>query len=130
MEQIRRRSVGLELINKSCYRRGDIFYADLGKNDGSEQSGVRPVVIIQNDKGNRYSPTSIVAAITSQINKARLPTHVYISSEKYGLNRDSVILLEQVRTLDKSKLKEKIGTLDFKTIEKLNFALGTSIGLI
>ena len=88
-------------------KRGDIFYADLSPVIGSEQGGIRPVIIIQNDIGNKYSPTVIVAAITSQINKAKLPTHVEISSEEYGLNRDSVVLLEQIRTLDKKRLKEK-----------------------
>ena len=88
-------------------KRGDIFYADLSPVIGSEQGGIRPVIIIQNDIGNKYSPTVIVAAITSQINKAKLPTHVEISSEEYGLNRDSVVLLEQIRTLDKKRLKER-----------------------
>ena len=90
-------------------KRGDIFYADLSPVIGSEQGGIRPVIIIQNDIGNKYSPTVIVSAITSQINKAKLPTHVEISSVEYGLNRDSVVLLEQIRTLDKKRLKEKIG---------------------
>ena len=90
-------------------KRGDIFYADLSPVVGSEQGGIRPVIVIQNDVGNKYSPTVIVAAITSQINKAKLPTHVEISSEAYGLNKDSVVLLEQIRTLDKRRLKEKIG---------------------
>ena len=102
-------------------KRGDIFYADLSPVIGSEQGGIRPVIIIQNDIGNKYSPTVIVAAITSQINKAKLPTHVEISSEEYGLNRDSVVLLEQIRTLDKNRLKEKIGHMtetDMKTVDK------------
>jgi mRNA interferase MazF len=90
-------------------KRGDIYYADLSPVIGSEQGGIRPVLIIQNDIGNKYSPTIIIAAITSQINKAKLPTHVEISSEEYGLNKDSVILLEQVRTIDKRRLKDKIG---------------------
>ena len=89
-----------------CKKRG-YFYADLSPVIGSEQGGIRPVIIIQNDIGNKYSPTVIVAAITSQINKAKLPTHVEISSEEYGLNRDSVVLLEQIRTLDKKKIKRK-----------------------
>ncbi|HBM79437.1 MAG TPA: PemK family transcriptional regulator, partial [Clostridiaceae bacterium] len=86
-------------------KRGDIFYADLSPVIGSEQGGVRPVLIVQNDIGNKYSPTVIIAAITSQINKAKLPTHIEISSAEYGLNKDSVILLEQVRTIDKRRLK-------------------------
>ena len=90
-------------------KRGDIFYADLSPVIGSEQGGIRPVIIIQNDIGNKYSPTVIVAAITSQINKAKLPTHIEISAHEYGLNKDSVILLEQIRTIDKKRLREKIG---------------------
>ena len=93
-------------------RRGDIFYADLSPVVGSEQGGIRPVIIIQNDMGNKYSPTVICAAITSQINKAKLPTHIEISAEKYGLVKDSVILLEQIRTIDKKRLREKIGGTD------------------
>ena len=104
-------------------KRGDIFYADLSPVVGSEQGGIRPVIIIQNDIGNRYSPTVIVAAITSQINKAKLPTHVEISSEEYGLNRDSVVLLEQIRTLDKKRLKEKIGHMTEDDMKKVNKSL-------
>ena len=111
-------------------KRGDIFYADLSPVIGSEQGGIRPVIIIQNDIGNRYSPTVIVAAITSQINKAKLPTHVEISSEEYGLNRDSVVLLEQVRTLDKKRLKEKIGHMPEEDMRKVNKALLISLNLI
>ncbi|MGL5648742.1 MAG: type II toxin-antitoxin system PemK/MazF family toxin, partial [Clostridium sp.] len=110
--------------------RGDIFYADLSPVIGSEQGGIRPVIIIQNDIGNRYSPTVIVAAITSQINKAKLPTHVEISSEEYGLNRDSVVLLEQVRTLDKKRLKEKIGHMTDSDMRKVNKSLLISLSLI
>lgn len=110
-------------------KRGDIFYADLSPVIGSEQGGIRPVIIMQNDIGNRYSPTVIVAAITSQINKAKLPTHVEISSEEYGLNRDSVVLLEQVRTLDKRRLKEKIGHMTDEDMKKVNSALLISFGL-
>ena len=109
------------LMTTMVIKRGDIFYADLSPVIGSEQGGVRPVLIIQNDIGNKYSPTVIVAAITSQINKAKLPTHVEISSEEYGLNRDSVVLLEQIRTLDKKRLKEKIGHMtetDMKKVDK------------
>ena len=111
-------------------KRGDIFYADLSPVIGSEQGGIRPVIIMQNDIGNRYSPTVIVAAITSQINKAKLPTHVEISSEEYGLNRDSVVLLEQIRTLDKRRLKEKIGHMTDADMKKVDRALLISIGLI
>lgn len=110
-------------------KRGDIFYADLSPVIGSEQGGIRPVIIMQNDIGNRYSPTVIVAAITSQINKAKLPTHVEISSEEYGLNRDSVVLLEQIRTLDKKRLKEKIGHMTDSDMQKVNKALLISLSL-
>lgn len=110
-------------------KRGDIFYADLSPVIGSEQGGVRPVLIIQNDIGNRYSPTVIAAAITSQINKAKLPTHIEISSDEYGLNKDSVILLEQVRTIDKKRLKEKIGHISDDLMEKVNEGLSISFGL-
>ncbi|WP_040213305.1 type II toxin-antitoxin system PemK/MazF family toxin [Clostridium polynesiense] len=110
-------------------KRGDIFYADLSPVIGSEQGGIRPVIIIQNDIGNKYSPTVIVAAITSQINKAKLPTHVEISSEEYGLNKDSVVLLEQVRTLDKKRLKEKIGHVTDSDMEKVDKSLLISVGL-
>ncbi len=110
-------------------KRGDIFYADLSPVVGSEQGGIRPVIIIQNDVGNKYSPTVIVAAITSQINKAKLPTHVEISSEAYGLNKDSVVLLEQIRTLDKRRLKEKIGHMTDIDMKKVDDSLLISIGL-
>lgn len=110
-------------------KRGDIFYADLSPVVGSEQGGIRPVIIIQNDVGNKYSPTVIVAAITSQINKAKLPTHVEISSEEYGLNKDSVVLLEQIRTLDKKRLKEKIGHMTESDMKKVDEALSISVGL-
>ena len=110
-------------------KRGDIFYADLSPVVGSEQGGIRPVIVIQNDIGNRYSPTVIVAAITSQINKAKLPTHVEISSEEYGLNRDSVVLLEQIRTLDKKRLKEKIGHMTEDDMKKVNKSLLISLNL-
>ncbi|EMT37933.1 Growth inhibitor [Thermoanaerobacter thermohydrosulfuricus WC1] len=111
-------------------KRGDIFYADLSPVIGSEQGGIRPVLIIQNDIGNKYSPTVIVAAITSQINKAKLPTHVEINGAEYGLNKDSVVLLEQIRTIDKKRLKEKIGHFDQEMMEKVNEALQISLGLI
>ncbi len=110
-------------------KRGDIYYADLSPVIGSEQGGVRPVLVVQNDVGNRYSPTIIAAAITSQINKAKMPTHIEISAETCGLSRDSVVLLEQVRTIDKKRLKEKIGHLDEERMDKVNFALEVSFGL-
>ena len=110
-------------------KRGDIFYADLSPVVGSEQGGVRPVLIVQNDIGNKYSPTVIAAAITSQINKAKLPTHIEISAQEYGLLKDSVILLEQIRTIDKKRLREKIGHLDDELMEKVNEALNVSFGL-
>jgi mRNA interferase MazF len=111
-------------------KRGDIFYADLSPVIGSEQGGVRPVLIVQNDVGNKYSPTVIAAAITSQINKAKLPTHIEISAQEYGLIKDSVILLEQIRTIDKKRLREKIGHLDDDLMDKVNEALGISFGLM
>lgn len=110
-------------------KRGDIFYADLSPVVGSEQGGVRPVLIVQNDIGNKYSPTVIAAAITSQINKAKLPTHIEISAQEYGLQKDSVILLEQIRTIDKKRLREKIGRLDDELMQKVNDAITISFGL-
>jgi mRNA interferase MazF len=110
-------------------QRGDIFYADLSPVVGSEQGGVRPVLIIQNNMGNRYSPTIICAAITSQINKAKLPTHIEIDSHQYTLVRDSVVLLEQVRTVDKKRLREKICHLDESLMGKVDRALLVSFGL-
>lgn len=111
-------------------KRGDIFYADLSPVVGSEQGGVRPVLVVQNDVGNRYSPTVIVSAITSQINKAKLPTHIEISASDYGLIKDSVILLEQIRTIDKKRLKEKIGHLDDELMLMVNDALKISFGML
>ena len=110
-------------------KRGYLYYADLSPVVGSEQGGIRPVLIIQNDIGNKYSPTVIVAAITSQINKAKLPTHIEISANEYGLNKDSVILLEQIRTIDKKRLREKIGFLDKNMMLKVNNSLQISLGL-
>jgi mRNA interferase MazF len=111
-------------------KRGDIFYADLSPVVGSEQGGIRPVLVVQNNIGNKYSPTVIVAAITSQINKAKLPTHIEISASEYGLTKDSVVLLEQVRTIDKRRLREKIGHSDDEMMDKVNEALLISFGLI
>ena len=103
-------------------KRGDIFYADLSPVVGSEQGGVRPVVVVQNDVGNKYSPTVVIAAITSQINKAKLPTHVAIERSKYGLPKNSVILAEQIRTIDKKRLREKVGSFDDRVLIKLDEA--------
>lgn len=111
-------------------KRGDIYYADLSPVIGSEQGGIRPVLVIQNDVGNKYSPTVIAAAITSQINKAKMPTHIELAAKEYGLNKDSVILLEQIRTIDKRRLREKIGRIDEKTMDSVNNALSISFGLV
>ena len=111
-------------------KRGDMFYADLSPVVGSEQGGIRPVLIIQNDLGNKYSPTVIAAAITSQTTKNKLPTHIEIQSNEGGLKNDSVILTEQIRTIDKSRLKEKIGHIEDENVMKqINNALGVSFGL-
>ena len=110
-------------------KRGDIYYADLSPVVGSEQGGVRPVLIIQNDVGNKYSPTVIATAITSQINKAKMPTHIELDANEYGLSKDSVVLAEQIRTIDKRRLKEKIGHLDSNLMDKVNEALEISFGL-
>lgn len=111
-------------------RRGDMYYADLSPVIGSEQGGVRPVLIIQNDIGNKHSPTVIVSAITSQQNKSKLPTHIELGSQELGLKSDSILLTEQIRTIDKSRLKEKIGHIDDNSImNKINNALGVSFGL-
>lgn len=111
-------------------KRGDVYFADLSPVVGSEQGGVRPVLIIQNDIGNRFSPTVIVAAITAQIQKAKLPTHVEINAVSYGFDRDSVILLEQVRTIDKQRLTDKITHLDDEMMGRVTEALQISLGLI
>ena len=110
-------------------KRGDIYYADLSPVVGSEQGGMRPVLIIQNDVGNRYSPTVIAAAITSRMGKTRLPTHIDVYADKVGLSKDSVILLEQVRTLDKKRLGEKMGHLDDEMMTAVNNAIAVSFGL-
>ena len=110
-------------------KRGDIYFADLSPVVGSEQGGMRPVLIVQNDTGNRHSPTVIAAAITSQTGKARLPTHIEIDAGSVGLNRSSVILLEQIRTLDKSRLRERMGRLDEKTMSAVDSAIAVSFGL-
>ena len=110
-------------------KRGDIYYADLSPVVGSEQGGVRPVLIVQNDTGNRHSPTVIAAAITSQTGKANLPTHISLAARSCGLTRDSVILLEQVRTLDKSRLRERMGRLDEPAMHQVDNAIAVSFGL-
>ena len=110
-------------------RRGEIYYADLSPVVGSEQGGLRPVLIVQNDIGNKYSPTVIAAAITSQKDKSRLPTHISLQADGTGLARDSVVLLEQIRTIDKTRLKEKMGRLDNGSMQQINQALSVSFGL-
>ena len=111
-------------------KRGDIYYADLSPVVGSEQGGIRPVLIVQNDVGNRYSPTVSAAAITSRQSKTKLPTHIPIEAQGCGLSKDSVVLLEQVRTLDKRRLKEKMGSVDYNSMKEINRALSVSFGLI
>lgn len=111
-------------------KRGDIYYADLSPVIGSEQGGMRPVLIVQNDVGNRHSPTVIAAAITSQINKAKLPTHIELGAKTYGLSKDSVILLEQIRTIDKKRLKDRMGKLDDKLMNRVDNAIAVSFGLV
>ncbi len=110
-------------------KRGDIYYADLSPVVGSEQGGLRPVLIIQNDVGNKYSPTVIAAAITSKLGKSKMPTHIDVYADKFGLAKDSVILLEQIRTIDKKRLKEKMGHLDTSVMQQVNDALSVSFGL-
>ena len=110
-------------------RRGDIYYADLSQVVGSEQGGIRPVLIVQNDVGNRFSPTVIAAAITSQTDKSRLPTHIKLSPSDGGLQKDSVVLLEQIRTLDKRRLKECMGRLGESTMDRVDHAISISFGL-
>ena len=110
-------------------KRGDIYYADLSPVIGSEQGGLRPVLIVQNDVGNKYSPTVIAAAITSKISKAKLPTHIDVPGDDTGLSKDSIILLEQIRTIDKKRLKEKMGHLDELTMTSVNNAIQVSFGL-
>lgn len=111
-------------------KRGDIFYADLSPVVGSEQGGLRPVLIVQNDMGNRHSPTVIAAAITSKLSKTNLPTHIDVYADKVGLQRDSVVLLEQIRTIDKKRLKEKMGHLDEDMMKSVNEAISVSFGLM
>ncbi len=110
-------------------KRGDIYYADLSPVVGSEQGGIRPVLIVQNDIGNRHSPTVIAAAITSQVNKAKMPTHITLGAKNFGLTKDSVVLMEQIRTLDKKRLREKMGTLDADHMRQIDQAIAVSFGL-
>ncbi|SHG39220.1 transcriptional modulator of MazE/toxin, MazF [Thermosyntropha lipolytica DSM 11003] len=110
-------------------KRGEIYFAQLNPVIGSEQGGIRPVLVVQNDIGNQYSPTTIILAITSQINKAKLPTHVELKAETYGLEKDSVILAEQIRTIDKTRLKQRIAVLNEETMKKVDEALLISLGL-
>ena len=110
-------------------KKGDLYFADLSPVTGSEQGGIRPVLVVQNDVGNKYSPTIIVAAVTSRRNKADLPTHVEIAADGNGLSKNSVILLEQLRTIDKSRLKERIGTIDRNRLPEVNEALSVSLGI-
>lgn len=117
------------MTNNVIVKRGDIYYADLSPVVGSEQGGIRPVLVVQNDIGNKYSPTIIVCAITSQINKAKLPTHIEVKAGNFGLVKDSVILLEQIRTIDKRRLKEKIGRCDDSVMERIDKVLQISLGM-
>nr|WP_072537364.1 type II toxin-antitoxin system PemK/MazF family toxin [Anaerococcus mediterraneensis] len=110
-------------------KRGDLFYADLSPVVGSEQGGVRPVIVVQNDTGNKYSPTIIVAPVTSQMNKAKLPTHVKLKGNNYGLPKNSVALMEQLRTIDKKRLREKIGSFSGNVMNKIDEALSISLAL-
>ena len=116
-------------MDNSVVKRGDIFYADLSPVVGSEQGGVRPVLIVQNDTGNRHSPTVIAAAITSQTGKARLPTHISLAAMSCGLPKDSVVLLEQIRTLDKRRLREHMGRVDETMMKQVDTAIAVSFGL-
>ncbi len=116
-------------MNTLNIRRGDIYYADLSPVVGSEQGGIRPVLIVQNNVGNRFSPTVIAAAITSQQSKANLPTHIPLNADSSGLSKDSVVLLEQMRTIDKRRLKEKMGRVDDTAMNAVNNAISISLGL-
>ena len=116
-------------MKEKIVRKGDIFYADLSQVIGSEQGGIRPVVILQNDIGNRFSQTTIVAIITSKLTKAKMPTHICIDAEQYGLNKKSIILVEQIRTIDKRRIKEKLGKLNQEDIKKIDKAILVSFGI-
>ena len=123
------RHITIQEKNAMSVKRGEIYYADLSPVVGSEQGGIRPVLIVQNDVGNRHSPTVIAAAITSQRDKTRLPTHIEVKADKCGLAKDSIVLLEQIRTIDKKRLKDKMGELDLRSMNKVNTALSISFGL-
>lgn len=110
-------------------KRGEIYFAQLNPVIGSEQGGIRPVLVVQNDIGNQYSPTTIVLAITSQINKAKLPTHVELKAKTYGMERDSVVLAEQIRTIDKARLKQRLAALNEETMQKVDKAIAVSLGV-
>lgn len=116
-------------MDNKVIKRGDIFYADLAQGQGSEQGGIRPVIIVQNDIGNKFSPTTIVAPITSKLNKAKLPTHIEIKAKQFGLEKDSVMLMEQIRTIDKVRLREFLGSVDEYIIDKIDIALKISLAL-
>ncbi|MBR1868153.1 MAG: type II toxin-antitoxin system PemK/MazF family toxin [Clostridia bacterium] len=120
----------LKKEDRLMIKRGELYYADLSPVVGSEQGGIRPVLVVQNDIGNKYSPTVIAAAVTSKLNKARLPTHIELKAADYGLTKDSVVLLEQIRTLDKRRLKERIGELSSSAMKKVNGALLISLGFM
>ena len=115
-------------MNDIIIKRGELYYADLSPVIGSEQGGMRPVLVVQNDIGNKYSPTVIAAAITSQLTKAKLPTHIQLSGEKYGLPKNSIVLLEQIRTIDKTRLKDRIGELPMSVMDRVNQGLLISLG--
>ncbi len=117
-----------KIVGDTMIKRGELYYADLSPVVGSEQGGIRPVLVVQNDIGNRYSPTVIAAAVTSKIDKAKLPTHIELSAKDYGLPKDSVVLLEQIRTLDKRRLKDKIGQVSGDKMMRINEALMVSLG--
>jgi len=124
--------IGLNIflgVKNMSVKRGEIYYADLSPVVGSEQGGIRPVLIVQNDVGNRHSPTVIAAAITSQRDKSRLPTHIEVSADTCGLSKDSIVLLEQIRTIDKRRLKDRMGVLDNTSMNRVNTALSISFGL-
>ena len=128
---MRRRKIALQVIGVRTLsiKKGDLYFADLSPVTGSEQGGVRPVLVVQNDVGNKYSPTIIVAAVTSKKNKADLPTHVAIDADGNGLSKNSIVLMEQLRTIDKRRLKERIGTIDKDRLPEVNEALSISLGI-
>jgi len=128
-QKLKKQQKGAIIINKNI-KRGDVYYADLDGYFGSEQGGIRPVLIVQNDIGNRFAPTVIAAAITSKIDKAKLPTHIEIKAGDSGLRKDSVVLCEQMRTLDKRRLKEFIVRLSENAMEEVNIAINVSFGLV